>query len=61
MKFFECCHHCTKRFLGCHDVCPEYAGARAEFEAYKAFDKAHKASPPAKTDYLNKSVWYKNK
>lgn len=38
MNYFECCHHCVapKRYPGCSGKCPEYAEARAKFNADKA-------------------------
>jgi hypothetical protein len=38
MNYFECCHKCVppKRYPGCSGTCPEYAEARAKFDADKA-------------------------
>lgn len=38
MNYFECCHKCVppKRYPGCSGPCPEYAKARAKFDADKA-------------------------
>lgn len=35
MNYFECCHICVppKRYPGCSGKCPEYATARAKYEA----------------------------
>lgn len=43
---FECCQKCVapKRHPGCHDHCPEYIEARAEFDEKKAAaDRQRKA------------------
>lgn len=38
MNYFECCHKCVapKRYPGCSGKCPEYAEARAKYDADKA-------------------------
>lgn len=38
MNYFECCHICKppKRYPGCSGECPEYAEARAKYDADKA-------------------------
>jgi hypothetical protein len=38
MNYFECCHHCVapKRYPGCSGKCPEYAKARAKYDADQA-------------------------
>lgn len=43
MNYFECCHKCVppKRYPGCSGTCPEYAEARAKFDADKAKNKQH--------------------
>lgn len=65
MSFFECCHICKapKRYPGCHSKCPEYKEQKAKWEAYRELQRAKDAEyvPPAKTDYLNKPVWYSKK
>lgn len=37
-KTVECCHHCVppKRHTACWGHCPDYAKAKAEYEARKA-------------------------
>lgn len=41
MNYFECCHHCVapKRYPGCSGKCPEYAEARAKYDADLAKQK----------------------
>ena len=41
MNYFECCHKCVapKRYPGCSAKCPEYAEARAKFNADKERNK----------------------
>lgn len=38
MSYFECCHYCVapKRYPGCSGKCPDYAEARAKYDADKA-------------------------
>lgn len=38
MNYFECCQYCVapKRYPGCSGKCPEYAEARAKYDADKA-------------------------
>ena len=31
-----CCLHCKTRFLGCHDVCPDYKEQRKQLDEYNA-------------------------
>lgn len=42
MNYFECCHICVppKRYPGCSGKCPDYAKARAKYDADRA--KEHK-------------------
>ena len=54
MNYFECCHVCVppKRYPGCSAKCPEYAEARAKFEA----DKARNAERTATRNYTIESI-----
>lgn len=36
MGLFEECHHCTKRVVGCHSKCEEYAEASKKNEKIRA-------------------------
>lgn len=40
---FKCCKECVppKREPGCHDRCPEYKEARAEYDKIKAAEKRY--------------------
>ena len=29
---FECCHHCEKRFIGCHATCKDYIITKSDYE-----------------------------
>lgn len=42
MNYFECCHHCVapKRYPGCSGKCPDYAEAKAKFDADRAKQKS---------------------
>lgn len=43
MNYFECCQYCVapKRYPGCSGKCPEYAEARAKYDADKAKQSAN--------------------
>lgn len=44
MNYFECCHICVppKRYPGCSGKCPDYAKARAKYDADMAKQSAGK-------------------
>lgn len=47
MSFFECCHQCKIRFLGCHDVCPDYKEQQKLWKEQKeAVRRIKLAEPP---------------
>lgn len=46
MGCFECCHHCTKRYLGCHSECPEYIADKKTWDGYMEAERKRRASEP---------------
>lgn len=35
-NYFNCCKHCTERYVGCHSDCEKYLEDKAKYEAAKA-------------------------
>lgn len=49
MPTINCCNKCPDRKIGCHATCEKYIQAKANYEAAKAYDKAHR--PPKLCNY----------
>lgn len=61
MGFFECCHNCTKRHLGCHSECLDYMEQKKSWDKCQELLRKEAQVHRAKTDYLNDPVWRKKK
>ena len=49
--FSHCCKNCTKRFVGCHSKCEDYAKAKIDYEKQKEFIKKNRAVKIIKSDF----------
>lgn len=57
MNYFECCHWCVppKRYPGCSSKCPDYAQARAKFEADKAKNESRTITRNYTIEHIRKA------
>lgn len=57
MNYFECCHHCVapKRYPGCSGKCPDYAEAKAKFNADKQKNQERTATRNYTIEHIAKS------
>ena len=55
-KIFECCHKCTKRHVGCHGTCPDYADAKKASDEYSHKVYVKTAEEASMKSYARKAV-----